>query len=36
VDAVAELMPVYRRALEGGINQVLRGRPVRPTIRTRG
>lgn len=36
VDAVAELMPVYRRALEGGIDQVLRGRPVRPTIRTRG
>jgi glutamate-1-semialdehyde 2,1-aminomutase len=36
VDAVAELMPVYRRALDGGINQVLRGRPVRPTIRPRG
>ena len=36
VDAVAELMPVYQRALEGGIDQVLRGRPVRPTIRTRG
>ena len=27
VDAVAELMPVYRRALEYGIDQVLRGRP---------
>jgi glutamate-1-semialdehyde 2,1-aminomutase len=36
VDAVAELMPVYRRALEDGINTVLRGRPVRPAIRTRG
>ena len=36
VDAVAELMPVYRRAIEDGIDQVLRGRPVRPAIRTRG
>ena len=36
VDAVAELMPVYQRALDGGIDQVLRGRPVRPTIRPRG
>ena len=36
VDAVAELMPVYRRALECGIDQVLRGRPVRPAIRARG
>ena len=36
VDAVAELMPVYRRALENGIDQVLRGRPVRPAIRVRG
>ena len=36
VEAVAELMPVYRRALEGGIKQVLRGRPVRPAIRPRG
>jgi len=36
VDAVAELMPVYRRALEDGIDQVLRGRPVRPAIRSRG
>jgi glutamate-1-semialdehyde 2,1-aminomutase len=36
VDAVAELMPVYRRALEKGIDQVLRGRPVRPAIRSRG
>jgi glutamate-1-semialdehyde 2,1-aminomutase len=35
-DAVAELMPVYRRALECGIDQVLRGRPVRPAIRARG
>jgi glutamate-1-semialdehyde 2,1-aminomutase len=36
VDAVAELMPAYRRALEDGIEQVLRGRPVRPALRTRG
>ena len=36
VDAVAELMPVYRHALENGIDQVLRGRPVRPTNRARG
>ena len=36
IDAVAELMPVYRRALEDGVDQVLRGRPVRPTIRARG
>ena len=36
VDAVAELMPVYRRALDDGVCSVLRGRPVRPTIRRRG
>jgi glutamate-1-semialdehyde 2,1-aminomutase len=36
VDAVAELMPVYRRALEEGVSTVLRGRPVRPAIRRRG
>jgi glutamate-1-semialdehyde 2,1-aminomutase len=36
VDAVTELMPVYQRALESGIEQVLRGRPVRPAVRTRG
>jgi glutamate-1-semialdehyde 2,1-aminomutase len=36
VDAVAELMPVYQRALESGIDQVLRGRPVRPALRARG
>lgn len=36
IDAVAGLMPVYRRALEGGIGQVLQGRPVRPAIRARG
>jgi glutamate-1-semialdehyde 2,1-aminomutase len=36
VDAVAELMPVYRRALDHGISQVLRGRPVRPAMRVRG
>jgi glutamate-1-semialdehyde 2,1-aminomutase len=36
VEAVAELMPVYRRGLEDGIGTVLRGRPVRPAIRRRG
>jgi len=36
VDAVAELMPVYQHALESGIENVLRGRPVRPAIRVRG
>jgi glutamate-1-semialdehyde 2,1-aminomutase len=36
VDAVTELMPVYRHALEHGIDRVLRGRPVRPAIRARG
>jgi glutamate-1-semialdehyde 2,1-aminomutase len=36
VDAVADLMPVYQRALESGVDQVLRGRPVRPAIRARG
>ncbi len=35
-DAVAELMPVYRRALDDGVGTVLRGRPVRPAIRRRG
>jgi len=36
VNAVAELMPVYRRALDCGVDQVLDGRPVRPAIRSRG
>ena len=36
IDAVSELMPVYQRALESGIDQVLRGRPVRPANRVRG
>lgn len=36
VDAVAQLLPTYQRALEGGVENVLRGRPVRPAIRTRG
>jgi glutamate-1-semialdehyde 2,1-aminomutase len=36
VDAVAELMPIYRRGLEQGIDTVLRGRPVRPALRRRG
>jgi glutamate-1-semialdehyde 2,1-aminomutase len=35
-DAVADLMPVYRRALDDGVGTVLRGRPVRPAIRRRG
>ncbi len=35
-DAVAELMPVYRRALDDGVGTVLRGRPVRPAVRRRG
>ena len=36
VDAVTELMPVYRRALDDGVATVLRGRPVRPAVRRRG
>ena len=36
VDAVTELMPIYRRALEEGAAGVVRGRPVRPAIRARG
>jgi glutamate-1-semialdehyde 2,1-aminomutase len=36
IDAVAALMPVYRRALENGIGTELRGRPVRPALRPRG
>ena len=36
VDAVAELMPVYRRALDDGVATVLGGRPVKPAIRRRG
>ena len=36
VEAVADLMPLYQRALESGVEQVLRGRPVRPAIRARG
>ena len=36
VDAVAESMTAYRQALEYGIATVLRGRPVRPTMRSRG
>lgn len=36
VDAVAELMPVYRRALEQGTAELVRGRHVRPAIRARG
>jgi glutamate-1-semialdehyde 2,1-aminomutase len=36
VDAVGELMPVYRQALEQGPEAVVRGRYVRPAIRARG
>ncbi|HEY0937893.1 MAG TPA: glutamate-1-semialdehyde 2,1-aminomutase, partial [Trebonia sp.] len=36
IDVVAELMPVYQRALDDGVDRVLRGRPVRPALRTRG
>lgn len=36
VDAVAAAMPAYRRALDDGIETVLRGRPVRPPMRRRG
>lgn len=36
VEAVAGVMPAYRRALESGIEHVLRGRPVRPAVRPRG
>ena len=36
VAAVAALMPKYQLALEQGIGAVLRGRPVRPAIRSRG
>jgi glutamate-1-semialdehyde 2,1-aminomutase len=35
-NAVAESMTVYGRALESGIGAVLRGRPVRPAMRSRG
>jgi glutamate-1-semialdehyde 2,1-aminomutase len=36
VDAAAALMPAYQRALDDGVETVLRGRPVRPAIRARG
>ena len=36
VSAVAQLMPLYQRALDGGVENVLRGRPVRLAIRARG
>lgn len=36
VEAVAGAMPAYRRALEHGVGNVLRGRPVRPALRRRG
>ena len=36
VDAIAQLMPVYRKALEQGTAGLVRGRNVRPAIRARG
>jgi len=36
VNAVAEAMPAYLQALQNGIGTVLRGRSVRPTLRSRG
>ncbi|MCW2936108.1 MAG: glutamate-semialdehyde -aminomutase [Actinomycetia bacterium] len=36
ISAVAEMLPAYRRGLEYGVDQVLRGRPVKPAIRPRG
>ena len=36
VDAVAEAMSAYRQALQNGIGTRMRGRPVRPTLRSRG
>jgi glutamate-1-semialdehyde 2,1-aminomutase len=35
-DAIAQLMPVYQRGLDEGIDSVLRGRHVRPALRSRG
>ena len=36
VDAVAEAMSAYLQALQNGIGTVMRGRPVRPALRSRG
>ena len=36
LDAVAHMLTTYRRALEHGADKFLRGRPVKPAIRTRG
>jgi len=36
IEAIAQLMPVYQRALDEGIDSVLRGRHVRPAVRRRG
>ena len=36
VAAIADLMPVYRQALDHGVETILRGRPVRPAVRARG
>lgn len=35
VNAVAEAMPAYLQALQNGIGTVLRGRSVRPALRSR-
>jgi glutamate-1-semialdehyde 2,1-aminomutase len=36
VDAVVDLMRAYQRAMESGVDHVLRGRLVRPAIHARG
>ena len=36
VNAVAEAMPAYLQTLQNGIGTVLRGRSVRPALRSRG
>ena len=33
IEAIAEALAVYRRALEDGIDRYLRGRPVQPVMR---
>ncbi|MBN1460310.1 MAG: glutamate-1-semialdehyde 2,1-aminomutase [Armatimonadetes bacterium] len=36
VEVIGEALVTYQRALEGGIDKFLEGRPVRPTFRRRG
>lgn len=36
VEAVDAMLPAYRKALDDGVDSVLRGRPVRPALRRRG